>query len=65
MKMFQEFSLVSQLVLAKDKVNIVGQNLMTNEDIGYVVTDIEKKHDGSISKKLRNIPNTIKFRVLY
>jgi D-3-phosphoglycerate dehydrogenase / 2-oxoglutarate reductase len=52
-------------VLAKEKINIVSQNLKTNEDVGYVVTDIEKKYDRNISKKMRGISNTIKFRVLY
>jgi len=43
----------------------VGQYLKTTEDIGYVITDIEKNHDNEVLLEIMNIPNTIKFRVLY
>jgi D-3-phosphoglycerate dehydrogenase len=45
--------------------NIVGQYLKTNERIGYVITDINKKYDKEVIKALRQIDQTIKFRVLY
>ena len=31
--------------MAKNNINILGQYLKTNEDIGYVITDINKKYD--------------------
>jgi len=52
-------------VLADHDANIVGQYLKTNEHIGYVITDIDKAYDKELTKALRNIEHTIKFRVLY
>jgi D-3-phosphoglycerate dehydrogenase len=52
-------------VLAKHNINIVGQYLKTNEDIGYVITDIDKVYDNSVVMNLKNIEHTIRFRVLY
>lgn len=51
--------------LADHDINIVGQYLKTNEQIGYVITDINKKYDQDVVKALRRIEQTIKFRVLY
>lgn len=53
------------LVLADSGVNIVGQYLKTNEQIGYVITDINKAYNKEVIKALRKIEHTIKFRVLY
>ena len=52
-------------VLAKHEINIVGQFLMTNPQIGYVITDIDTTYDKMLLKELRKIEKTIKFRVLY
>ena len=52
-------------VLADHGINIAGQYLKTNEQIGYVITDINKDYDKDVIKQLRAIENTIKFRVLY
>lgn len=52
-------------ILSEHDCNIVGQYLKTNETIGYVITDIDKKYDKEVTKALRKIENTIKFRVLY
>lgn len=52
-------------VLADHNINIVGQYLKTNEQIGYVITDIDKAYNKDVIKELRGIANTIKFRVLY
>ena len=52
-------------VLSEHKANIVGQYLKTNEIIGYVITDIDIAYDKELTKALRNIEHTIKFRVLY
>ena len=43
----------------------MGQYLITNETIGYVITDIDKAYDKEVIKELRLIEHTIKFRVLY
>lgn len=52
-------------IMAKHEINIVGQFLMTNSKIGYVITDINTQYDKTLLKELRKIENTIKFRVLY
>ncbi len=52
-------------VLADHDINIVGQYLITNDIIGYVITDIDKEYDKEVIKELRQIEHTIKFRVLY
>jgi len=52
-------------ILAENGINIVGQYLKTNESIGYVITDINKEYDKDVITKLREIEQTIKFRVLY
>ena len=52
-------------VLAKNGINVEGQYLKTNENIGYVITDISKKYNQNIIDEIKSIPSTIKFRVLY
>ena len=52
-------------VLAKYDMNITGQYLSTDSDVGYVITDIDKDYDKEVMKALRNVEHTIKFRVLY
>ncbi|MFN2458652.1 MAG: phosphoglycerate dehydrogenase [Chitinophagaceae bacterium] len=51
--------------LSKHKINIVGQYLKTNESIGYVVVDVDKQLSRQASQLLRQVPNTIKVRLLY
>lgn len=51
--------------LASHNLNIVGQYLKTNEEIGYVITDINKDYDEEVIKNLKSIKETIRFRVLY
>ncbi|WP_291787595.1 phosphoglycerate dehydrogenase [Cecembia sp.] len=51
--------------LAKHEINIVGQYLKTNEDIGYVITDIDKAYSPEVIDAMKEIPGTIRFRVLY
>lgn len=50
---------------AEHNINIVGQYLKTNEAIGYVITDVDKKYDKKFLHVLKQIPDTIRFRVLY
>ncbi len=52
-------------VLATHSLNIVGQYLKTNENIGYVITDVDRNYNKEITKELRKIKGTIRFRVLY
>ncbi len=52
-------------VLADHGINIAGQYLKTNEQIGYVITDVNKGYSQEVIKQLRAIEHTIKFRVLY
>jgi D-3-phosphoglycerate dehydrogenase len=52
-------------VMAEHRVNILGQYLKTNEQIGYVITDVSKRYQPKIIENLRKVPHTIKFRVLY
>ena len=52
-------------ILAKHDINIDGQFLKTTQDVGYVITDINKAKTKEIVKELRAIPGTIRFRVLY
>ncbi len=52
-------------VFAKYNVNIKGQYLKTTNEIGYVITDIDKQYADEIVEELKDINNTIKFRMLY
>jgi D-3-phosphoglycerate dehydrogenase len=52
-------------VLAKKKINISGQYLKTNDAIGYVITDVDKQYEKDVISELKEIPATLKFRVLY
>ena len=51
--------------LSKNNINIVGQYLKTNDDIGYVVLDIDKKLSKKALELLKEIKQTIKVRLLY
>ena len=53
------------LVMAEHKINILGQYLKTNERVGYVITDVSKKYQSAVIEELRQVPGTIRFRVLY
>jgi len=52
-------------IYAENQINILSQFLMTKGEIGYVVTDIDSNYDKSLIKQLKQIENTIKFRILY
>lgn len=51
--------------LSKYKINILGQYLKTNEDIGYVVLDVDKQLSAQALGLLREVKGTIKVRMLY
>ncbi len=52
-------------ILAEYDNNILGQYLKTNEQLGYVITDIDNLHNTELERKLKEIPNTIRYRILY
>ncbi len=52
-------------ILAHYEINIRGQFLNTSEDVGYVITDISRAYNKEVVAELKNIPHTIKFRMLY
>ncbi|PIV11004.1 phosphoglycerate dehydrogenase [Candidatus Roizmanbacteria bacterium CG03_land_8_20_14_0_80_35_26] len=52
-------------ILGNNNINIEGQYLKTNENIGYVITDVNKKYNPSVMSELKKIPGTIRFRILY
>ena len=51
--------------LSKHNINIVGQYLKTNEEIGYVVLDVDKKLSTQALGLLKEVKETIKVRMLY
>lgn len=51
--------------LADHNINIVGQYLKTNEEIGYVVLDVDKKLSNKAVELLKHVKETIKVRMLY
>jgi D-3-phosphoglycerate dehydrogenase len=51
--------------LSKHNINIVGQYLKTNEAIGYVVLDVDRKLSKQAVQLLKEVKETIKVRLLY
>ncbi|GAA4331116.1 phosphoglycerate dehydrogenase [Flaviaesturariibacter amylovorans] len=51
--------------LSAHKINIVGQYLKTNESIGYVVVDVDKRLSGRALQLLKEVPESVKVRLLY
>jgi D-3-phosphoglycerate dehydrogenase len=52
-------------VFARHNINIVGEFLVTNAQIGYVITDVAAGYDTQVLNELKAIEHTIKFRLLY
>jgi len=52
-------------VMSKNKINIVGQYLKTNEEIGYVVLDVDSKLSKTAFSLLKEVKDTIRVRLLY
>lgn len=52
-------------LLSKNNINIVGQYLKTNDQIGYVVLDVDKNLSKHALDLLRGVKETIKVRMLY
>jgi len=51
--------------LSNHKINILGQYLKTNEEIGYVVLDVDKQLSNKALQLLKEVKETIKVRMLY
>lgn len=51
--------------LSANNINILGQYLKTNEEIGYVVLDVDKKLSSKALSLLKDVKETIKVRMLY
>ena len=51
--------------LSKNKINILAQYLKTNDEIGYVVLDVDKNISAHAMHLLREVKATIKVRMLY
>ena len=52
-------------IFSRFNINVVGQYLKTNQNIGYLVTDIDKEYNSDVVDELKRIDHTIKLRVLY
>ena len=51
--------------LSKNNINILGQYLKTNEEIGYVVLDVDRQLSSKALQLLKEVKQTIKVRMLY
>lgn len=51
--------------LSEHKINILAQYLKTNDEIGYVVLDVDKKLSSHAFQLLKQVKETIKVRLLY
>lgn len=51
--------------LSSHNINILGQYLKTNDEIGYVVLDIDKRLSNQALQLLKEVRQTIKTRLLY
>ncbi|MDH0704950.1 phosphoglycerate dehydrogenase [Pseudomonas sp. GD03862] len=52
-------------VFAENSINISGQFLQTEENVGYVVIDVDAQHSDLALAKLQDINGTIRCRVLF
>ncbi len=52
-------------VMSKNKINILGQYLKTNDEIGYVVLDVDSKLSKTAIALLKEVKHTIRVRMLY
>ncbi len=51
-------------VLAEYNLNILAQHLKTNEQLGYVIVDVDQGYPKEALDALRTVPGTLKFRSL-
>ncbi len=51
-------------IFAKNNVNVLTQYLRTNEQIGYVIADVDKEYHDSLYDDLQKVGHTIKVRII-
>jgi D-3-phosphoglycerate dehydrogenase len=52
-------------IFSRFNINVVGQHLQTNSEIGYLITDIDKEYDEDVVGELKRIDHTLRLRALY
>lgn len=52
-------------VFSEQNVNVTAQYLQTNNDVGYVVIDVEQAHSNIALEQLQHVTGTIRSRVLF
>ena len=52
-------------IFGRRKINILAQQLRTNEELGYVITDVSRRYSKETLDELKAIPGTIRLRVLH
>lgn len=52
-------------VFSDNNINICGQYLQTNENVGYVVIDVDKEYSELALEKLKSVKGTVRCRVLF
>ena len=51
--------------IAEAGLNILGQHLKTDERTGYVITDVDRDYAPEALRPLRDVPGTLRFRMLH
>jgi D-3-phosphoglycerate dehydrogenase len=51
--------------LSENGINILGQYLKTNEEIGYVILDVDTELSGEAFGILKEVKGTLKTRMVY
>ena len=51
--------------LSKAGLNILGQHLKTDERTGYVIIDVDRDYDREALRALKQVPGTVRFRMLH
>lgn len=52
-------------IFSSNNINISGQHLQTNQDIGYVVIDVDQEYGEIALTSLREVQGTIRTRILF
>ncbi len=52
-------------VFSQNNINVAGQYLQTKDSLGYVVVDINSPYNEAALEQLRNVPGTVRCRVLF
>jgi D-3-phosphoglycerate dehydrogenase len=52
-------------ILAEGGLNILAQHLKTQDEVGYVITDVDHNYGSEAIDALRALPETLRFRIVY